>query len=319
MKRKLKILILIKPFWRTLAKHKSKFDMIKAFEEFADVMYWYKDENIVDILKYMLKKHNFKPDFILHYDNSHTSFSPKISGLSDINIPKGLIIVDIYWPVNKKIKAQFIIKNKIDLVFSATKEAFLNVFPEFKEKFRWLPFSINPNIYKDRNLNKDIDYLLMGLIDFPSKGTYPFREVVLKEMKKEKGFVHHAHPGHLIGYAENSIVNEKYALELNRSKIFFTCGSKYHYPVLKYFEAPACKTLLLAEPNKDILELGFEDNVNFISCNKTDLYEKAKYYIKNDNIREKISINGYKFIHTYHTNRVRALQFIEFVEKYLKG
>ncbi|MBH0231737.1 hypothetical protein H0267_16155 [Halobacillus sp. KCTC 3957] len=35
-------------------------------------------------------------------------------------------------------------------------------------------------------------------------------------------------------------VDKKYALELNRAKIFFTCGSVFQYPVLKFYEAPAC-------------------------------------------------------------------------------
>lgn len=319
MNKKLKILVLVKPFWKNLAKHKAKFDMIKAFEEFSEVMYWYTDGKITHILRYLSKMHGFKPDFILQYDNLYFHFAPRITGLDSIDIPKGYFVIDIYWPAKKDTREQFIKQNKIDLVFSVTKEAFLNTFPEFKEKFRWLPFSINPHIHKDWKLNKTTNYLLMGLINYPSTGMYPFREAVLQKMKNEEGFIHHHHPGHLVNYEKDALVNKKYAMELNRSKIFFTCGSKYHYPVLKYFEAPACKTLLLAEPNKDILELGFKDSINFVSCTKENVYEKAKFYLKNEKERERITLNGYNFIHTHHTNRVRALQFIKFVEDYIKN
>ena len=76
-------------------------------------------------------------------------------------------------------------------------------------------------------------------------------------------------------------MNEKYAQELNRAKIFFTCGSALRYPLLKFYEAPACRTLLLAEPNQDIFDLGFKDGTHFIACEVEDFYDKAKYYLQN--------------------------------------
>ncbi|MGM7719609.1 glycosyltransferase family protein [Metabacillus sp. Hm71] len=318
MMKKIKILVFIKPFWKRLAKHKVKFDMIKAFEEYANIFYWYNDGDIEQILKNLLENHNFKPDFIFLYDNSLIDLAPTISGLNKIAIPKGYLIIDVYWPTKKQVKIQFIEDNKIDLIFSVTKEAFLNVFPQYKSKFRWLPFSINPHVFKDWQLIKNIDCLLMGLINFPSKNTYPFRKTVLEVMRNKEGFVYHQHPGHTVNYEEKAFVNEKYAKEINRSKIFFTCGSKYYYPVLKFFEVPACRTLLLAEPNQDILELGFEDGVNFVACNQFNFEEKAIYYLKNEKERKRITDNGYHLIHTNHTNRVRALQFINYVKDYIE-
>jgi spore maturation protein CgeB len=94
------------------------------------------------------------------------------------------------------------------------------------------------------------------------------------------------------------MVNEKYARELNRARIFFTCGGEFQYAVAKFFEAPGCRTLLLAKPNKDILELGFKDGVNFVACNESDFYDKAIYYLRNYKERERITNNGYHFIHT---------------------
>ncbi|NLY80088.1 MAG: glycosyltransferase family 1 protein, partial [Lysinibacillus sp.] len=107
--------------------------------------------------------------------------------------------------------------------------------------------------------------------------------------------------------------------ELNRSKMFFTCGSSYKFPVLKFFEAPACKTLLLAEANPDILELGFKDGVNFVACDKTNFNEKAMYYLKNEKERMRITENGYKFIHANHTDDVRAKNFVNEIREFIKN
>lgn len=321
--RRLKILILVKPFWKTFPKHQPFFDALQAIENFSDVQYWYNNGHIEDIIS----KLNFKPDFILHYDIAWGyALAPSIYGLEDCKIPKGCIVIDTHY--NAERRREYFNRNQIDLIFSVTKESFLKKFSAYKEKFRWFPFSINTEVFKDWQLDKDIDYLLMGAVYDPegltsnlpktSRGKYPFREKVLVGMRKVDGFVFHPHPGHKGTESKESIINEDYAMEINRSKIFFTCGSALQYPVLKFFEVPGCKTLLMAEPVSDILELGFEDGVNFVACDQTNFYEKAQYYLEHVEERKRISENGYKFIHTHHTNEVRAKQFIRYIEDYLK-
>lgn len=328
MEKKPKILILIKNF-QIYPKHQPKIDMIKALEKYADVYYWHKDGHIQDILQELA----VYPDFIFHYDIAWGySLSPRIQGLKDIDIPKGCYVIDLHWSPNARI--QYIEQNDIDLIFSATKQPFLTVFPQYKQKLRWFPWSINPEIMKDWGMNKDIDYLLMGLVyvnndirgnfplprKIPPKGRYAFRDAVFLNMKNEPGFVFHPHPGHRITKSDRLIVNDIYAKELNRSKIFFTCGSRNKtggIAVLKFFEAPACKTLLLAEPNDDITDLGFIDGENYVACTTENVVEKAKYYLANERERMRITENGYRFIHSYHTNEQRAQQMINEIRSYL--
>lgn len=329
MTRKLNILILIKPFWK-LVKHKPKYDMIKALEQHANVMYSYENGHINEILKSLTKK----PDFIFHYDIAwENALAPNITGLAECTIPKGCFVIDIHW--SPKARTRYIDSSKIDMIFSVSKHPFLNTFPQYKEKMHWLPWSINPTIYKNWNLEKDVNYLLMGLVyieaaneenlgqpkSLPPKGRYKFREEVLQKLKNKPGFVFHPHPGHRVKNS-HSIVQEKYAQELNRSKIFFTCGSRNKlgsYPVLKFFEAPACNTLLLAEPNEDIEALGFRDGVNYVSCTTDQIVEKATYYLVHDQKRERITKNGHQFIHENHTDDHRAEQMIEYIETFIRN
>jgi len=313
---KLKLLILIKNFGKVYLKHKMKYKMIEALEQFAEVYYWDRNGNIFDIIK----KIGVTPDFILHYDLAWGGFfAPTITDLAEINIPKGCYVIDVHWKKNTRV--QYFINNKIDLIFSVTKNPFLKEYSTFAEKLRWVPFSIDPDTFKDWKLEKSIKFLLMGLVHYdkvshPPKGRYKFREEVLKQLGQVEGFKFNKHPGHRTRNAH--MVNENFAQELNRSEIFFTCGGIVQYPVNKFFEAPGCKTLLLAEPNPDILELGFKDGENFVACNTDNLYEKAMYYSKNKKERNRITDNGYAFMHKYHTNEVRAKQFICFIEEYLK-
>lgn len=319
---RLKILVLIREFANKFPKHKQKFDMITAIEKYADVEYWYEDGDIRDILK----KIKMVPDFIFHYDISWANgLSPNITGLDQIDIPKGCYVMDVHYSPETRIR--YFEDNKIDLIFSVTNQAFLSVFPQYKEKHRWMPFSINKEVVKDWGLEKDIDSLLMGQVYYedkknppkrqPLRGRYKFREAVLERMKKVKGFVFHPHPGHRVQESENVIINEKFSKELNRSRIFFTCGGEYGGAVGKFFEALGSRTLLLAEPNKDILDLGFEDRRNFVACDETDFYDKAMYYLRNTKERERITDMGYNFVQTFHTNDARAQKFISDVQAFL--
>jgi len=187
--------------------------------------------------------------------------------------------------------------------------------PELKDKFRWLPFSINPGIFKNWQLQKNIDFLLMGRL----AGTwYPFRNKVLKAMGDMEGFVYHEHPRDGKPKEEEIFTGEKYAREINRAKIFFTCGTEFNYPVVKYFEVPACNTLLIAKGNKDLKELGFVNGKNFVECTDDNFYDLAMYYLKNEEERNRIARNGYNLVHSKHTNSIRAMEFINTVKSYLK-
>jgi hypothetical protein len=321
MKSKLKILILIKRFADKHPKQKPKFDMISAIEEFAEVHFWHDNGNIFDILK-SLKEY---PDFIFHYDIAGDfKYAPAIVGLGEVDIPKGCFVIDTHNYHHARVS--YFEEAKVDLIFSVTKHPFLNEFPKYREKFIWLPFAINPDVIKDWGLDKSKKFLLMGQVNCeyekyspkrnPPKGRYPFREAVLQRMEDVEGFVFHPHPGHFARQTNNLMVSEKYAQELNQSRIFFTCGGEFQYPVLKFFEAPGCRTLLLAEPNPDILELGFSDGVNFVASDRSDFYEKSMYYNNYEEERKRITDNGYRFIQTYHTTRVRAQQFIEYIEEF---
>lgn len=322
--KRLKILILIRNFSAVFPKHKFKTDMVRAIEEFADVRYWTIDGDIERIIKAL----KFKPDFILHYDIGWSyTYAPKIEGLGSCNIPVGCFVNDIHNPRYER--TSYFESVKPALIFTTYDKPFKKHFPEYAARQIWWPFGINPNVFKDWHLEKTIDYLLMGLnFDRSNEkdlrerqmwnSRYPFREKVLETMRNEDGFIYNRHPGHFAKSSEKLIVNDKYAKTINEAKIFFTCGGIDEYAVAKFFEIPACRTLMLAYPNEDVFNLGFEDGVNFVACSMDDFYEKAQFYKNHDAERQKITDAGYKFVHENHTNRIRAKQFVQAVTDFLK-
>lgn len=325
MEKRLKVLVLIKPFW-IYPKHQPKIDMIQALENYAEVYYWYENGHIKTILQEL----NIEPDFIFQYDIAwNYGLAPKIEGLSEIDIPFGCFVIDLHW--NPKSRMQYFEKNNVDVIFSVSKHPFLQLFPQYGQQLCWLPWAINPEVMKDWGMKKDIDSLLMGLVyvtgetrgkfalprKIPPEGRYAFRDAVFMRMKEEPGFVLHPHPGHRVKESKRLIVKEDYGKELNRSKIFYTCGSRNEAgapAVLKFFEAPACKTLLLAETNKDMQDLGFIDGENYIACTIDNFYEKTQYYLTHEEERKRIAENGYHFVHNHHTNNHRAQQMVQVME-----
>lgn len=305
MERRLNLLVIVKKFTETMPKHQHKYDMIKAIEQVANVQYWHEDGDILQILEQL----EVKPDFIYHYDIEwFNAFAPKISNLNKVNILKGCYVLDVHYAVVTR--TTYFRNAKPDLIFSASKYPFLKAYPDYHSRFRWLPFGINPDIIRDYGLEKDIPYSLMGLIN----KQYPFREAVLRTMNQAEGFVNFKHPGHTTSYQPGMFINDNYAQAINRSKLSFTCGSVLEIPVAKFFELPGCRTLMLAESNADIEELGFTDGEHFLACDRNDFYEKALYYIERDSERERITDNGYRFVQSHHTNLERAKQFVAAIQ-----
>jgi hypothetical protein len=264
------------------------------------------DAHIHNILQYV----NFKPHFIFFDD---FTMNKAMYGLEQISIPKGVLYWDIHTTQNEF--RQFVRKNKVDLVFSFYRDSFLNFFPEFASKFRWLPNHVNIEEFRDYGLMKDIDFLLMGAL---SSRVYPLRTRIAREMAGLQGFVHHQHPGYRdFSPEESKPVGDNFVREINRAKIFFTDDSIFKYPIAKYFEVPACNTLLLASGTKELRDLGFIDRETFVEINEDNYLKLAMYYLEHAEERKEIAQRGYEMVRERHKTAIRAKQFVNYLKEFL--
>lgn len=265
-------------------------------------------------ISYILKILPTRPDIILLLNDMEQKMTPTIKGLANINIPTGLFVNDVHRLT--KPRENYIVKNKIQYVFTIVRDQFIKTYPQFEHKMEWFPHFVNTGIYKDFGLNKDIDLLMMGAVN----KFYPLREKIIKSYSKDPCFVYHHHPGYK-DFSEKeereNFIGYRYAKEINRAKIFFTCPSILNYPVIKYFEALACKTLLLAPTFKELEDLGFIPGYHFVPINEKNFKEKAEYYLENETERSKIAEQGYQFIHQKHSVKIRAAQLVKKIESIL--
>lgn len=290
---------------------RNTFYFIQALQKFMNVTIWEEDGNIHTILSQLTTT----PDFILLNDIRPTR-SPQITELSTCSIPIGMIMHDLHYKVNYR--KQFIKNNHIQYLFVHYRDAFKATYTEFEDRMIWFPHYINSEIFKDYNQPKSIDFLMMGCIH---PDIYPLRDTILKTLKSKENFTYYSHPGYQSSpYDEKYyMVGRRYAKEINKSKIFFTCDSIYHYPLMKYYEVLASNTLLLAPHSQELQDLGFIPNVHFININKDNYIDLGNKFLKTyDKLGRKIAENGYKMVHKYHTVEQRAIYFVNIVEKILK-
>ncbi|HLR66608.1 glycosyltransferase [Virgibacillus alimentarius] len=277
-----------------------------------NVMVWRRGGHI----DWILKQIPYQPDFILLLNDIGNRMSPMIKGLGNVAIPSGLFVNDVHRFTS--LRRNYIHKNKIPYIFPVVRGKFIETYPEFEHKMQWLPHFIHPDLYQDYGLKKEIDLLMMGAAnDF-----YPLRQKIIKTYKGDSKFTYHPHPGYRTFREKEEkrlFIGTRYAKEINRAAIFFTSPSVLYYPVAKYFEVLACKTLLLAPTFRELEDLGFIPGYHFVPIDEYNFKEKAAYYLENRAQRQKIAEQGYHFVHKEHTIGLRGKQLVKKLERILKN
>ncbi|KIY20624.1 glycosyltransferase [Mesobacillus subterraneus] len=301
---KLNILFLTKNFENRMEKS-SKY-LADELSKYAFLVQYGEDGNIHEILAEL----GFTPDFILLNDFKY-DYCPFVWGFADLDIPVGAIVHDIKYKL--KHRKNFYEKENIRYLFTHYRNASYNYLPEFRERFIWTPHHVPTDIFYDYQLEKEIDFLMIGAI-FPK--LYPERVKMLEIMQREKGFVYFGHPGYKdLSGKEAVLIGEAYAKQLNKAKIFLTCDSVEHFPLMKYFEALASNTLLLASASDELTELGFVDGETFVSVTSDNVREKALYFLENEQERRAIAQAGFKMVNSRHTTEKRAKELLKKIEE----
>ncbi|GAA0489772.1 hypothetical protein GCM10008986_14580 [Salinibacillus aidingensis] len=292
--------------------NKHYFYLEQELSKTAHVRVWRKPGHI----SYILNQIEQRPDFILLLNDIDRRMYPTIKGLANIDIPTGLFVNDVHRFT--RLRKNYIDQNQIAYLFSVVRDPFLEIYPEYQNKMKWLPHAVHLDIFKDYELEKDIPLLMMGAVS----DYYPLRQRILEVYEGQANFVYHRHPGyrHYSKKEEQQhIIGNRYARELNRAQITFTSPSVFHYPVLKYFEALACKTLLLAPTFNELEDLGFIPGSHFVSINEHNFKEKAAYFLEHETERNRIAEQGYHFIRKKHSTKLRAQQLVEIIEYILSN
>jgi hypothetical protein len=173
----------------------------------------------------------------------------------------------------------------------------------------WIPHAASPDFLLQYNASPENAILLSGAIN----RYYPLRER-LKALYDLGGhaIAWHPHPGYHseYDYGRNGDIGSGYALRLNQYRAAFTDCSRYRYLVAKHFEIPATGALLVAEAamNPVLGELGFVENVHYVSATADNLAERITHVLGEHSRQEIETIrrNGQKLVWDRHQTTDRA-------------
>jgi spore maturation protein CgeB len=83
----------------------------------------------------------------------------------------------------------------------------------------------------------------------------------------------------------------------------------------RLFEVPAGKTLLCTETTPDLEEYYKVDEEVITFENALELYEKCNYLLKNENVLNRIALNGFKRFSKEHESKQRLPKVLDSIMK----
>lgn len=174
--------------------------------------------------------------------------------------------------------------------------------PEIANNLYVWPNFIDPEIYHDYHLTKNIPFLITGR----QHSLYLWRERVNQIITQSYPSLICPH----VGYddrrlASRMMYGEEYARSINASWFVPTCGSIEQEVVRKHFEIPACNSCLIAEKTASIEAAGFVDMQNCIFTDGNDLLDKLDYLFEHQDELHRITTAGYNLVHSRHTLKER--------------
>jgi len=248
----------------------------------------------------------YKPDILLTYCWKYAQYR----GIGEVkDIPKVHISLDY---IDKYLKRQnrFFAGHKYDLIFGFTTRA-VNLLKENEvcKKIRFLPFSVDTNIYKKLDLPKTNDVLAA----FGTwHGYYAHRreiQSILREMEIE--------------VITDWVIHEELIKATNESRITVTSNNRWWSLSMRYTETLACGGFFLADEPQDLERLGYVDGKHLIIYDGLDDFkDKVIYYLKpeNEKEREEIAKAGMDHVRTNHNNKVRVEEMTKIIiEELYKG
>lgn len=183
-----------------------------------------------------------------------------------------------------------------------------------RENTFWIPYSVpDVNIPKEPKNNSSPweKVLISGRLG----PMYPFRNMMVKISEMSKSIDYLEHCGGYIGEDgfNHEVTKDKYIEYLSKHLVCFTDGLIYQYVPLKVFEITAAGSLLLVDERikAPLGALGFEDRVNCVFCNTSNVIDVVAWCLDKSNRYEvdKIRKEGQKLTYDRHLTSQRIKLF----------
>ena len=244
---------------------------------------------------------NGKVDVLLTYDTYRNVGNPGMGNLKDVL----KVNINIDYETNVEDQNIHFKQNKYDLIFGVVSGT-VNLMKKYNvcKKIRYLPFSVDTNIYKNMTLPKTNDVCAVYTVN--------------SILYSERGKIHNMLKEMKIKIIINKIIHEDLIQAINKSKIIITSNSIFKSLSMRYTETLACGGFLLADKPNDFDNLGFVDGKHLVLYDGLeDLKNKINYYLKpeNEKKREIIAHAGMQHVRKNHSCEVRVKNMIDIIKE----
>lgn len=210
-----------------------------------------------------------------------------------------------FWAIDTHINMpQQLMKSKhADVVFTAQKNSMSALAEQAGKPAVWLPLACDEEVHTAENSEKIYDACFIGNV---YEGLHDKRIEALDALFRSVDKFY-------FGQRFFKDVSNTYA----QSKIVFN-RSLNNDINMRVFEAIASGSMLLTDAIHDngFGEL-FPDGIMGIYSDNTDIADKVRFYVENDNIRESMACAGREFILASHTYRHRMEKVLETMKEIL--
>jgi hypothetical protein len=244
-----------------------------------------------------------KPELV--FVSYHHGFTQRLEGLDRLRCPKLGFVGDSYdfhaLDARRAEKTAFFRRTRFDALVTVYPHTDEMVWQGLGERVPILhsAWAVDPAIFRPLHRRRPYDIASLGA---HTPGKYPLRNAVRRhlESQRELRFLRRQRVGAQDG--------ARFARALNRLRACFTCASVYGFTVMKYFEIPACETLLFGERTAALPDLGFRDGENFVEVGPADFADKFRHYLREAPAERAagIAAAGRRLILARHTWDIRA-------------
>ncbi len=202
---------------------------------------------------------------------------------------------------------------RANLILCPYKYTFLYKFGEFKHKLQFFPHFVDEELQFIPKV-KQSKCLISGAT---CPKVYPLRTKLAANARKHpynKDFSLLVHPGYFKKVDKNQTVGVEFLKCISGFICAVSTPSIFNYVVAKYFEIPAAGTILVAKTSPDLLELGFEDGINFIEVNDKNALDKIKHILYNRQKYEQVRLAGQELIKTRYTKSIAYAKLVSYID-----
>ena len=257
-------------------------------------------------LSWLIKKQNEYDAIIIRHP-----FAFNTDDWKNVNVPVFMMLEDQHgdnnrYSIQMGIKYGWIVLTRYEL------KDFNNDLNQQIKKHYLYPHYIDDDIFKDYGLEKERVVLQTGALYKVYACRNALKSSFEKENLSEKYYKYIPRPKEtdVVKYP----IGVDYAKEINKSWFTICCGSTYRYPVMKYFEIPACGSIIYGHYFDDLEKLGFIPDENMIVADLSSPKKQIDSLMQDKDNLLRIIENGKSLIKERYTKKMGAKVLLQIIK-----